>query len=160
MTEGWDRYHVGAAIHAATKSKAPKTKVGCALVGPDNEPLSTGFNGFARGIREYDESEPWKLDAARWTRPTKHSYMVHAEVNAIFNAARRGVALMGCTAYLNFAPCCCEGCANALIQIGAVAVVGPDIPFPGAGDGEMYNTSTGLSLLREAGVELRTIAWP
>lgn len=156
----WHRYHIGAAMHAATKSKDPSTKVGCVLVGPDNEPLSTGFNGFARGIRETDphhRDDRTKLDEDRWARPEKYRYVVHAERNAIYNAARHGASLKGATAYLNYKPCCCDGCANALIQVGVVAVVGPDIPFPGVGDGGKYDTQTGMALLHEARVVTITV---
>lgn len=165
---GWHRYHIGAAMHAATKSKDPSTKVGCVLVGPDNEPLTTGFNGFPRGVREVsdervmtpDGETSYALDPARWERPAKYQFVEHAERNAIFNAARHGAALRGATAYLNYAPCPCTDCARALIQVGVVRIVGPSIPFPGVGAGTHYEVgNAALAMLEEAGVELLTIPW-
>lgn len=152
----WHRYHIGAAIHAATKSKDQSTRVGCVLVGHNNQVLTTGFNGFARGVREIDSSGV--MFAPRWQRPRKYNFCVHAELNAILNAARHGVALDGCTAYLNFAPCCCTGCANALVQVGCKAIIGPDIPFPGVGAGNHYDVDTdALAILLEGGVQLITV---
>ncbi|HEY0819774.1 MAG TPA: deaminase [Rhizobacter sp.] len=163
--EDWDRYHIGAAMHASTKSKDPSTKVGCVLVGRANNVLSTGFNGFPRGVgetmlRSVEGKGTAVLDEARWTRPVKYKFVEHAERNAVYNAARHGVALDGATAYLNYAPCPCTDCARALIQVGVVAVVGPDIPFPGAGAGVHYDVGDiALVMLKEAGVELRTVKW-
>jgi dCMP deaminase len=73
-------------------SKDPSTKVGAVIVGPDRELRSTGFNGFPRGIADTSE----RLD----DRDTKIKLVVHAEMNAILNAARFGVPLKGCTLYL------------------------------------------------------------
>ncbi len=48
----WDQYFIKMAQLISTKSKDPSTKVGCVIVGPDNEVRSTGYNGFPRGVRE------------------------------------------------------------------------------------------------------------
>lgn len=48
----WDNYFIQMAELIASKSKDPSTKVGCVIVGPDNEIRSTGFNGFPRGVAE------------------------------------------------------------------------------------------------------------
>lgn len=169
--EEWDRYHIGMAMHACIKSKDPSTKVGCILVGEDHEVLSTGFNGFPRGVRETvvthvpnpGEDIAWKrevLDRERWERPLKYEFVEHAERNAIYNAARHGTRLYGCTAYLNYAPCPCADCTRALIQVGCLTIVGPDIPFPGVGAGTHYTIEGAAAQMRiEAGLTIRTIRW-
>lgn len=48
----WNSYFIEMAMLVAKKSKDPSTKVGCVIVGPDNEIRSTGFNGFPRGVQE------------------------------------------------------------------------------------------------------------
>lgn len=48
----WDEFFIEMAMLVARKSKDPSTKVGCVLVGSDNAVLSTGFNGFPRGVHE------------------------------------------------------------------------------------------------------------
>jgi dCMP deaminase len=109
----WDSYFIGLLDPIAGKSKDPSTQCGCVIVGPGHEIRSTGFNGFPRGV---DESDP-----ERWQRPAKYMLVEHAERNAIYNAARNGVALVGCTLYVSAHPC--EECAKAIIQSGIARVV-------------------------------------
>jgi dCMP deaminase len=175
-TTSWDLHHIKAAEHAATKSKDPSTKVGCVIIGPDNEPRSSGFNGFPRGVIEEDvervcvspDGDPdhpfavWKLKRtlnSRWERPEKYSWIVHAEANAIFNAARVGIPLKGCKLYLNYSPASlCTGCAGAIIQAGIVEVIGPDRLFPGKGTGVHYDIDiVPKFMFDEAGIIRRVV---
>lgn len=130
----WDLHYIEMAKVIASKSKDPSTKVGCVIVGPDNEIRSTGFNGFPRGIDEYVES--------RWVRPEKYSWVIHAEANAVANAARVGVSLKDTRLYMNYIPAPCTSCAQLLIQSGVIEIIGPNIPFPGVGEGKLYDTET------------------
>jgi len=122
----WDKYFIKMAQLVSTKSKDPSTKVGAVIVGEDNEVLSTGFNGFPRGV---DEGS-----VTRWERPVKYKYVEHAERNAIYNAARQGIRLKGARMYLNWEPCPCVECTKAVIQSGIAQVIGPNKKFPGKGD--------------------------
>lgn len=111
----WNTYFMGFAKQAATKSKDPSTKVGCVVIGPDREIRATGFNGLPRGIEDAIE---------RMERPAKYLWTSHAEENAVAQAARIGVSLNGCTAYVTHHPC--SRCARSLIQAGIrCVVVGP-----------------------------------
>lgn len=111
----WDTWFLGFAAHAATKSKDPSTQVGCVVVGPDREIRSTGYNGLPRGVRDAPE---------RMERPAKYLWTSHAEQNAVAQAARVGVSLKGCTAYVTHHPC--SACARSLLQAGVTRiVVGP-----------------------------------
>lgn len=145
----WDEYYLEMAELVANKSKDRSTKVGCVIVGPDNEVRSTGYNGFPRGVDDLEES--------RHNRPTKYSYTEHAERNAIYNAARVGIPLKGCTLYLNWEPCPCTDCSRAIIQSGIVAVVGPDKPFGGKGTHWEENFKHSKEMLDEAGVQRITV---
>ena len=127
----WDIHFVKLCEFISTKSKDPSTKVGAVVVGPENEIISTGFNGFPRGV---DENDP-----ARWERPDKYKWIIHAEANAALNAARIGVSLRDTKIYMNYAPCPCTGCSGAIIQAGIRTIVGPDIIFPGVGKGTHYD---------------------
>ena len=149
--DSWDVYHIKAAFHAASKSKDPSTQVGCVIVGQDNEPLSTGFNGFPRGINELVE--------ARWERPEKYSWVEHAERNAVYNAARSGIRLKGARAYLNWAPHPCADCMRAFIQAGIVEIIGPDIPFQGKGSGVNYSLEYAGVMALESGILIRVVPW-
>lgn len=111
----WDARWIDAAWGFAMWSKHPTTQVGCVVVGPDREIRASGYNGFPRG-----------LDDARWLAlppETRHLLMVHAEANAVAAAARVGVRLKGCTAYVTHPPC--SRCAALLIQAGVERIVWP-----------------------------------
>jgi dCMP deaminase len=164
----WDEFFIEMAMLVAKKSKDPSTKVGCVLVGDDNAVLSTGFNGFPRGVNEtittytpvdkYAVREETKLNE-RWDRPAKYSWVEHAERNAIYNAARHGIRLAGARAYLNWEPQPCADCTRALIQAGIREIIGPAIPFPGSGNGTHYHTSFATEMCKEARVVIRTVKW-
>lgn len=118
MTPSWDDYFLALVDVVATRSKDPSTKVGCVLVGAGSEILSTGYNSFPRGIQD---DVPERLE-----RPEKYQWIEHAERNAIYNAARSGVSLFGCTVYVPWFPC--MDCARAIVQVGALTVVYLDEP--------------------------------
>lgn len=145
MSAKWDRRFVELAEHISRWSKDPSTKVGCVVVGPDREIRSTGFNGFPRGIAD----DPERLgDRAR-----KYPLVCHAEENAIMHAARIGLALKGCTAYVTWPPC--TRCARSLVQAGILEVVYPaEVEIP---DRWAEEFAMSLELFAEAGVEVRTI---
>ena len=100
----------------ASWSKDGSTKVGCVIVGTNNQVLSGGYNGIPRGVIDDDPD--------RYERPAKYLWTEHAERNAIFNAARHGVALDGSTIYVPFFPC--ADCARGIIQVGIKRVITTD----------------------------------
>jgi dCMP deaminase len=110
-----DNYFMSLAVTVSAASKDRSTKVGCVVVGPDNEIRSTGFNGFPRGV---NDNAP-----ERHERPAKYLWTEHAERNAIYNAARMGTALKHCRLYCTFAPC--MDCARAIVQAGICEVITP-----------------------------------
>lgn len=114
----WDQFYIAMAMLTSEKSKDRSTQVGAVIVGPDNEVRSIGYNGFPRGV---DDS----VDT-RHQRPTKYLFAEHGERNAIYNAARVGIPLKGCTIYVTTNPAKfppCADCARAIIQSGIVRVV-------------------------------------
>jgi dCMP deaminase len=133
--ETWDALFVELARTYARKSKDESTRVGAVIVGPDHDQRAGGFNGLPRGVVDDPVRFPWS--ASRHRRPEKYSWYEHAERNAIYNAARAGVATGGCTMYVAGGPPCAD-CARAVIQAGIVEVVaesleaGPrtEAPFP------------------------------
>ena len=98
------------ACHIATWSKDPSTKVGAAIADSQHRIVSTGFNGFPRGIR--DELK------ILVQRTFKLALTIHAEENAILFATK---ALDGCTIYVSAPPC--ARCAAKIIQTGIGRVV-------------------------------------
>jgi dCMP deaminase len=110
----WDRRFIRIAEEVRLWSKDPGTKVGCVLVS-DRRILSTGYNGFPQTISD---------DLERYIdRDFKLSITVHAEKNAILNAAKNGTKVEGSTLYVTFPPC--SQCASAVIQAGVAQVVCP-----------------------------------
>jgi len=94
-------------------SKDPNTKVGAVAVGSKGQILSQGFNGFPRGILD---SEDRLQD-----RETKYKYVVHAEMNVIYNATYNGVSLDKSSLYVYGLPVCSE-CCKGIIQVGISTV--------------------------------------
>ena len=140
----WDSRFLRLATHISEWSKDPSTQVGCVVVGPDREIRSTGFNGLPRGIEDNDE----RLN----DREVKYPLICHAEENAIMHAARIGMSLKGCTAYVTWPPC--TRCARSLIQAGISSVVYPeDTAIP---ERWMTDFNLSLNMLKEAGISVET----
>lgn len=144
----WHEYFFEMATLAAKKSKDQSTKCGAVIVGPGNEIRSTGYNSFPRGIN--DEVPE------RQVRPQKYMWIEHAERNAIYNAARMGVSLVGCRIYQDWLPC--TDCARAIIQCGISKII-VDGESPKNGNKEWeerWGESLRVSkqMLGEAGVEI------
>jgi dCMP deaminase len=140
----WDVRFLKLAQHIASWSKDPSTKVGCVIVGPDREIVSTGYNGFPRGVSD---------DSSRYDdRNTKLHLICHAEENAVAHAARIGVSLRNTTAYVTWPPC--PRCARSLVQAGVTKVVhqGTELPERWV---EQMNWS--FQLLDEADVDVVSI---
>ncbi len=141
----WDETWIELAQVIAKRSKDQSTKVGCVIVGPDNDVRTTGYNCFPRGL---DDDKP-----ERQVRPEKYVWFEHAERNAIYNMARRGGAqLKGCTVYISeFLPC--SDCTRALIQVGIKEVVVRSLEIP---DRWLKDMTRSAIMLDEAGILLRT----
>ena len=146
MSSKWDRYFMAMAEHAATLSKDESTKLGCVIVGPDNEVRSTGYNSFPRGI---NDSMP-----ERQQRPLKYKFFEHAERNAIYNAARVGIPLKGCRLYCAWPPC--ADCARAVIQAGIIEVV---VREHAPEDRWLEDMQAADMMLMEAGVAVRAMGY-
>ena len=138
----WDQRYLALAKEVSTWSKDPSTQVGAVTVGSKKEVLSQGFNGFPRSIKDSDE---------RYNdRETKYKLVVHAEMNAIYNATYSGTSLDGATLYVYGLPICSE-CAKGIIQVGIKKVV-----VEKSKELDNWNESVQLSkkMFDEAGVEL------
>lgn len=101
----------------STWSKDPSTKVGAVIADSKNRIVSTGYNGFPRGVEDVME----RLE----DRSQKYEMTVHAEVNAILSANRsleNSADLEGCTLFTYPLPPCAR-CATTIIQSGITNVV-------------------------------------
>ena len=139
----WDHRFLDLALLIASWSKDTSTKVGCVVVGPNREIRSTGYNGLPRGV---DDDDP-----ARFERPEKYLYTEHCERNAIYNAARMGLSLEGCTMYMPWFPC--ADCCRAIIQSGITTLVASEPEWSDPKWGKSHNAA--VSMLTEARVAIR-----
>jgi dCMP deaminase len=155
-SDRWDRHFIDMALLCAGKSKDPRTQVGAMIVGPDLEVRSTGFNGFPRGVADTFQ----RLH----DKETKLRLIVHAEVNAILNAARVGIPLKGCKLYLACTDDTgtvwggppCTRCSLDVIQAGIKHVV--SLPFKAGPSTWAEDVAKAGELLHEAGVHYREFA--
>lgn len=109
----WDRRFIELANHVAQWSKGPRKRIGAAIVRPDRSIASLGYNGPPRG---FDDAS-----FLRMTREEQHGVVIHAEDNAIRQAAP-GEDLSACTLYVSpLFPCAV--CAQRIIDAGIRRVV-------------------------------------
>lgn len=121
----------------------PNRQVGAVIV-RDKRILTTGYNGAPQGIpscKERCECMREKLGIASGTRQ-EMCYAVHAEQNAIVQAAKLGLSLEGATIYCTHQPC--SICTRLIINSGIKRVVYD----------QGYPDEFSLQLLNSAGVEI------
>jgi dCMP deaminase len=127
----------------STWSKDPRKQIGAVVVGHKGQVLSQGYNGFPRGIE--DSLERYN------DRDEKRKYVIHAEMNCIYNASFNGVSLEGNSIYVYGLPPCSE-CAKAIIQAGIKEVYySADITEDFAHWEESFKVSKGM--FDEVGIE-------
>ena len=124
-------------------SKDPRAKIGAVLVGDKGQIISQGYNGFPRKIEDTSE----RLN----NREEKYKYVIHAEMNAIYNAGFNGSQVNETTLYVSGLPVCHE-CAKGVIQTGISKVVMDKHPNDSR---EPWKSSglLALEMFEEAGVE-------
>ena len=141
MTEGkakrrrdWPQYFMSIAREVATRSTCDRKNVGAVIV-RDKNILSTGYNGSIRGLPHCDEAGH-DMVGGHCVRT------VHAEANAIIQAARHGVRIDGADIYTTASPCweCFKLIANAGIR---------RIYY-----GEFYREPKCFAIAEELGIEL------
>ena len=106
----WDEYFMNIAREIATRATCDRKHVG-ALIVRDRTILSTGYNGSVRGLPHCDEIGHMMVEG--------HCVRtIHAENNAIIQAAKNGTAITGSDIYVTASPCwsCFKMIANADIK--------------------------------------------
>lgn len=106
----WDTYFMEIAEQVATRATCDRKHVGAVIV-RDKTILSTGYNGSIRGLEHCDDVGHM-MEAGHCVRT------IHAEANAIIQAAKNGVAIEGAFIYVTASPCwnCFKMVANAGIK--------------------------------------------
>lgn len=130
----WERYFMNLAIQAATRSTCPRKSVGAVIV-RDKTVLSTGYNGSLRGA-------PHCTEVGCLMENDHCIRTVHAEANALVQAAHNGVRLEGAEIYVTASPC--FNCFKLIVNAGIRRVC----------YGEFYRDDKVLRFADELGIEM------
>jgi len=139
-----DEYYMAMATLASVRSTCLSRKVGAVIVKDDN-PISFGYNGAARGVSHCSEIGGCIRRQQKDYKSGAYLEMCqasHAEQNAIAFAARHGIATSGATIYVNTFPC--KDCMNSIINSGIKKVIY---------DSE-YNASLSSEIAKKSGIEI------
>lgn len=131
----WDVYFMATALLISTRSPCDRLHVGAVLVSGGehrNRIIAAGYNGFLPGHPHQSR-----------VRNEHEQGTVHAEQNAIADAARRGISVQGATAYVTHFPCI--NCAKILLSAGIACIKYRH---------DYKNDPIAMELIQEAGVEV------
>ncbi len=130
----WHTYFMNIAREAATRSTCDRKHVGAVIV-REKTILSTGYNGSIRGMPHCDENGH-EMENGHCVGT------IHAEANAIIQAARNGVNINGGELYTTASPC--WSCFKLIANSGIHTIY----------YGEFYRDERSLKVARQAGIEL------
>ncbi|MBB3194338.1 deoxycytidylate deaminase [Roseateles terrae] len=152
----WHSMFMGVALLAGARSKDSRKRNGACIASADYKIVGVGYNGLPRGC---DDNDPtyWS-DDDNDPLHSRHSYIVHAEVNAILNCVV--LPLTGSTIYTTQYPC--PRCVQSIIQVGIQRVV-----YLEKKSHHTALNEASAKMLRDAGVdvqalqelEMRAAAW-
>ncbi|TKJ40607.1 cytidine deaminase [candidate division LCP-89 bacterium B3_LCP] len=145
----WDEYFMQITHLVATRATCLRRKVGAILV-RDKHILTTGYNGPPAGVPHCDELGGCLRDKLNVASGERHelSRAVHAEQNAIIQAAIHGISIKGATLYATNQPC--SLCTKMLVNAGIREFV--------ISDG--YPDDLANDIMEQAGVTVRKIPAP
>jgi dCMP deaminase len=152
----WHSMFMGVALLAAARSKDARKRNGACVVSADNKIVGVGYNGLPRGC--CDDDPTYWLDNDDDPYHSRHSYIVHAEVNAILNCVV--LPLTGATIYATQFPC--PRCVQSIIQVGIKAVIYLDKKPHQVALNEASNkmlADAGIKVHRLADLEAPSAAW-
>jgi len=130
----WDRYFMNVARVVSSRATCQRKYVGAVIV-RDRTILSTGYNGSIRGMAHCSEAGHMMEDG--------HCVAtIHAEMNAIIQAARNGVRIEGATIYITASPC--WSCFKALANAGIHRIC----------YGEFYRDERSFQVAQQLGIEM------
>jgi dCMP deaminase len=142
----WDLRFIKLAEEVGSWSKDLRTRVGSIIADDDNNPISMGYNGFARKIDDSIGDRYLPENKLKWT--------IHSEANAIINCARHNQCTVNTTMYVTLFPC--NNCAGMIVNAGIKRVVCKNKPdFNNEKWGESWKISK--TIFEEAGVEVTYI---
>jgi dCMP deaminase len=142
----WDEYFMGIARLTAERSTCLRRKVGAVIV-QDRHIVATGYNGAPRGIAHCAERGGCLREELGIPSGERHELCraLHAEQNAIIQAATFGNSIEGGTIYITHQPCII--CAKMIINAGIRKIIVD----------QAYPDDYAVEILREAGLKIVTM---
>lgn len=140
MRASWSEYFLEMSWLVASRSTCPRRAVGAVLV-RDHRVIATGYNGSPSG-------QPHCTDAGCFIEHGHCVRTIHAELNALLQCARYGIATQGVDLYCTDMPC--RYCARALVQAGIQRIYYM----------RAYESPETLELVAQTGVEMIQLAGP
>ena len=142
----WDEYFMGIAKLTAERSTCLRRKVGAVIV-QDKHIIVTGYNGAPRGIPHCSERGGCLREELGVPSGERHELCraLHAEQNAIIQAATFGNSIEGATIYVTHQPCII--CSKMIINAGIVKIIVE----------ESYPDEFAVEILQEAGLKIVTM---
>ncbi len=142
----WDEYFMEMAEVAEKRSTCTRRRVGAVIV-KDNRIMATGYNGVPTGIKHCGERGCLR-EQLNVPSGQRHELCrgLHAEQNAIIQAAHLGQSIAGGTLYCTTQPCVI--CAKMIINAGILRIVIK----------QGYPDELSLEMLSEAGMVIETMA--
>ncbi len=138
----WDEYFIEITRQVATRSTCLRRHVGAVIV-RDKRILSTGYNGAPTGFPHCQEVGCMRAELGIPSGQRQEiCRALHAEQNAIIQAALHGISTIGADIYTTTQPC--VTCAKMIINAGISRVISL----------ELYPDEMARSFLEQAGIEL------
>lgn len=131
----WDEYFMRIAQDVATRATCDRKHVGAVIV-RDKSILATGYNGSVRGLGHCDD-EGHLMEDGHCVRT------IHAEANAVIQAARNGVRIDEATIYVTASPC--WNCFKMIANAGLKKIV----------YGEFYRDERVFAIADKLGIEIK-----
>jgi dCMP deaminase len=130
----WDQYFMNIARVSSSRATCHRKYVGAVIV-RNKTILSTGYNGSIRGLDHCS-------DVGHMMEDGHCVATIHAEMNAIIQAARNGVRIEGASIYVTASPC--WGCFKALANAGVMRIC----------YGEFYRDEKSFAIAKRLGIEM------
>ncbi len=143
----WDEYFMEVCRSIAKRATCDRGRSGC-VIARDNQILVTGYVGSPKGLPHCDDAgHQFKRMHHEDGTVTQHCVRtVHAEQNAICQAAKRGISIDGATLYCKMTPC--RTCAMLIINCGIRRVVA---------ERRYHDSADTISMFTQAGIQLEHV---
>ncbi len=147
MRKSWNSYFMEIADIVKTRSTCIRRQVGAVIV-KDNRIITTGYNGAPSGLTHCIDNGGCERERLNVPSGQRHELCraLHAEQNAIIQAAKIGVSTEGATIYITTQPCVI--CAKMIINAGIKKVVYK----------ASYPDEMAMNMLEESGIEVVSVA--